>query len=219
MSCARHRAAILEGALGSAVPDAAAAHLAACPECRQALERERELLLRIDTELQGALAVDPSPALVPRIREAVARGRSRRAWAWRLLLPALAGALVLLALAQLTPPAPAPLRDAAGARPEEAVAAPVAGVAALVPSPPTAAPEARPAARRPARTVVPAARTEPEVLVPGDQQAALGRLAALLRRGDRDLASLAAADAAPLQIEELKVAPLEIAPLSPDSPK
>ena len=213
MSCDRFRAAILESALDEALLAAAGEHLALCSQCRQALERERELLQRIDADLRAALEIAPSPSLLPRIHARVAREPARGSpWTMRWLLPAVAGALALFALARYTrQPPPGPTQ---GER-----AAPVVAASAA-PSSPQAEPRTREVrVSGPRRTVALAPRAEPEVIVPAAEEAALRQLAAVLRRKEVELASVALAEAESPPIEDLKVAPLDIPPLSPDSPR
>lgn len=73
------------------------AHALACPACREFLERQREL----DAELFAALQVPPPDGLADRIL--VARGLSRRRWAW----PVAASVVLAAGLAVLWPRATA----------------------------------------------------------------------------------------------------------------
>jgi predicted anti-sigma-YlaC factor YlaD len=100
MTCERNRSELREVALGAAPSTRLEAHLASCLACRALLAEERSRLAVIEDEVGQALAVEPSPSLLPRAREVATRQaaepRSRFAW----LLPVAAS---LIALAVLIP--------------------------------------------------------------------------------------------------------------------
>jgi hypothetical protein len=192
MTCEESRRSLIDVALGECAP-ALEAHLAGCGPCRTALAAERDLLGRIDAELQEALNVRPSPAFLPGVRQRVAALRAdpdapHRWW----LVPALAtlaGVLVVGSLVRHTTPSPAP----SSARPAEhstgAAPEPVAPVmarapeAAPVPVPqevalPDTRPDVTPATRQETATKTP---PMPRVFVPAEDAEAVRRLARRLR--------------------------------------
>ena len=194
MACHQYTGAIRDRALGAPLGAEAASHLAACAACQAVLDGETQVLATIDVALAEIASTAPSPHFVPRLRAHVAdraRQSSRRTW-W---IPATMVAAALMAAAAIvttrlpreyraTPEAPANRPAAvAGVAPAER---PVDG------SPP---PVARSTASRPRgerrvvraqAPVVPAA----EVLVPGEQREAVGRLFESLRAGRPDVVSI-----------------------------
>ena len=217
MDCERFGDALAGVAAGEPAPAAVEAHLASCRTCRGELASRRRALALADAELDGLLAVEPTPELAVRIRQAVAEaGPSRRLWlGW--LWPAMAAvATLLVAFAVLgrgTSPAPEP-RVEADVRPS-----------------PTASPQvaesARPAldtrARRDGAPTRPRAGgrgipAEPEVLVPPGETETLVRFVSLVYRDRLAPTSLAAAGQPSADLAEpapLEIKPLEIVPLDP----
>jgi anti-sigma factor RsiW len=101
MTCERPQelfSAYLEGTLDPAVRRDLEGHLAACPECAAALAGLR----RIDAAVAGWPELEPSPALLARLRAIPAARKKRRFVPDILLRPSLqpyfAGAAVLLAV-------------------------------------------------------------------------------------------------------------------------
>jgi len=177
MSCDRHADAILEHALGEPASLELQGHLQSCAGCRAALERERRLVGRIDGGLREALAVSPSPELLPRVRQAVGETTARRAWPWLRWVPSAAALVLVIA-------AVASLRNRASSNPTPLTAAGIPQPAIAEQPRPAARPvESTPASRRgplvrpaPARAAV-----LPEVLVPAGESELIRRYAAALR--------------------------------------
>jgi len=116
-------------------------------------------------EIEEALAVEPSPEFSSRVRQRIADQRAKRSarWPWKVWAPALAMAVVAIAVLLYRPaqgPAPVqPERIAVAAPPEVPVPAP------KPPSPPTLkAPSKAPALKK--------ALLEPEVLIDPRETAA-----------------------------------------------
>ncbi len=214
MSCANFAEAILEHALGEPATPELQAHLRSCEACRAALERERRLVGTIDDGLSEALAVAPSPALLPRVRQAVGTPRAHSAWSWPRLLPIAAG---LAAVATLLV-----LRGRPEAVPSERPATPAIAVAARPdpPSPSVAVPAATPVrVVRPA-TEPPRKPPQPEVLIPPGEAELLARYAAAVRV--RRIAPVGVEDARSqeLAVPQLRqIAPLEVTPLTDVNPE
>jgi hypothetical protein len=83
MSCERFRSALGAVAAGEEMPGELAAHLPGCLACREALETERQRVARIDREVQAALDVAPSAALLARVREQLAQEPRSEPRLWR----------------------------------------------------------------------------------------------------------------------------------------
>jgi hypothetical protein len=80
MDCKRYSDWIDDAAAGATNPGLDAElqrHLAACENCRQALERQRKLLAAIDQTVMHTLAAEPSPQMLARIRQRIAAERIR----------------------------------------------------------------------------------------------------------------------------------------------
>ena len=60
MSCDRYRDAIVDHACGAELAADAATHLGDCQACRRMFEEQRQVLQRLDADLQGVLAIEPS---------------------------------------------------------------------------------------------------------------------------------------------------------------
>ena len=231
MDCGRYKESLTDAAVG-ALPSRRqaelAAHLEGCGECRAALDAERRLLAAIDRAVAASLAAEPSPQFAARVRLRLAEeSRPARAWlSW--WIPVAAGALAVLAvvavwLARRQPAAPGiaeSARTIAGQPPPAAEAPALAGKAA--PGTRSSLPIERPArprggvpVRRNVQPVVTGAAGL-EVLVPPGQREAVLQLYEAVRRGRMDLASLFA-QPAPLEPEQINIAPLQVDTLDLDS--
>jgi anti-sigma factor RsiW len=223
MGCERYQKQLMDAALGGLVPGREAelrAHVAGCDACAAEFERQQQLVLAMDRAIDASAAVEPSPEFTARVRMKIAEQPAPASWFGR-WVPAVAGALAVLALvvwliprADVTPPQP----------PNS-----VAKVAPPVTQPPSSASVTPPISktpgtpRGPRAPVVANARPDlPEVLVPRDQQLGVQWLYEALEkqpvRMGGILAQVAAqteAATAPIEIQELKIAPLEIRPLQP----
>jgi hypothetical protein len=226
MACGRFRDAVTDVAAGAPAPAAVEVHLAACEACRAELATLRQALARADAELAGLAAAEPSPELAVRIRQAVAD--SPPAWRFGWLWPAAAVAATLLVafavwLGRAPTPEPGVAAETTAVIPRDSRLPGPEGSA--TPADPSS-PDTRRARREdravavghrqsPAATAVP---TEPEVLVPAGEEAALLRLVALVHRERLAPAALAAVGEPSADLPELpsvEIEPLEIVPLDP----
>jgi len=211
VSCERWADAILEQALGAPASPELESHLRSCDGCRDALQRERRLLGRIDGELSEAVSLTPSPTFLPRVRERVAtEAPGRRWWTLPVLLPVAASVVVVIAGLSLmrrppsrpqiveAPPLPSP-RAAVSVEP----VAPSAAATRVAPP--------RVERRRLER------RTEPEVLVPPGEEELTRRFVVALRARRADETGVVAGEpespnlAIPLLAE---IPPIEVKPLT-----
>lgn len=226
MGCERFQKQLMNAALGGLEPareDGLRKHLAACDACRAEFQRQQQLAFAMDRALEASAAVEPSPEFAARVRMKIAEQPvPAPSWfgGW---VPAAAGALAVLALIVWL----MPRREVTPAHSPSA--GPIAKGAPIGDEPPRTARMTPPIAKppRPLRvqpaTVLAATRTAlPEVLVPRDQQLGIQWLYNALERQPARLGGILAevaaqteAAAAPIQIQELKIAPLEIRPLQP----
>ena len=215
MSCPSYRGALLDVALGAPESPRLLTHLASCPACGEALERERGHVSRIDLELRSALEVVPSPGFLPHARRRAAEKERSPAWpSLRWLVPAGIGLVVLmggiLVGRRSTPPPVA--QEPAIIRPTPAPPreSPAPDVAAAAP-----APGSRPIAPQPARSepIRPPPR-EPEVLLPAGEEAAFQRFVQDMQERRVDRISLLAAGLETGDVESIAVAAVEVEPLA-----
>lgn len=170
-------------------------------------ERERDLLGRVDEELQQTLDVAPGPEFLPRVRERVANEASAsRAWTQPWLIPVAAGLVAVIATMLLLRQPATTGSPAIQARSEASPAVaesprPIPEARVSVPEPPT-----RPLVRQPRPE---RAKTEPEVLVPPGEEELLRSFVAGIQTGRVDATALAAGEAKP---PDLAIAPLEEIP-------
>lgn len=216
MSCRSYRGALLDVALGAPEPPGLEAHLASCPECREALERERAHVSRMDLELRSALEVEPSPALLSRARRRVAEKEPSPARPWlRWLVPAGVGLAVLtgaiLVGRRVAPPAAPPSAAVVRPIPAPPRELPAPHVAAAEPAPESRAPAAVPA--RPARIRQPRP-TEPEVLLSAGERVAFHRFVRDMQQRQVDRISLLAAGLDRGDIRDMAIAAVEVEPLA-----
>jgi hypothetical protein len=165
----------------------------------------------LDAALREALRVEPGPEFLPRVRERLRQERPAPGWNW---LPAtlLAGAaLVLVVALGLGAGRMASLEKA-----RLATAPSYAPPAATLAPPPLVS---RRGAAAPAAAItlpngaVPRIASEPEVLVPEGQEAAIARFAAGIEALEQD-ALLGALARSPSQLADLRIEPLSIEPLA-----
>jgi hypothetical protein len=224
MACQRFAAAIRGHALGAPLAAEAAAHLSACPVCRSTFDAERRVLATIDEALADVAAAAPSAHFVSRLRAHVEVASGH--WApHRWLIPAVAAAITLLAVALIVPrfsPERADPREASSVRPPQVPPAasarsPIEDANAAVPV--ATVPRARRGHARTLAAIRPAAA--PEVLVPERERAAVGRLFASLRTGRPEVVSMlmrlrggeALTDAQAVTIEPLRIDPVVVSEL------
>jgi hypothetical protein len=194
MACYRYSGAIRDRALGSPLGADAARHLAGCTACQAVLDGETRVLATIDGALAEIASAAPSPHFVSRLRAHVAdrsRQSPRNTW-W---IPAAMVAAALVAAAAIvttrlpreyraTPQTPANRPAAvAGVAPAER---PVDRSSQAFAGTTTPRPRGERRVVRAQAAAVPAA----EVLVPGEQREAVGRLFESLRAGRPDAVSM-----------------------------
>ncbi|HEX2713898.1 MAG TPA: hypothetical protein VHM88_17020 [Candidatus Acidoferrales bacterium] len=226
MACAGYKESLTEAALGGLELERAklAAHLAVCAACRAVLEDERRLVTAIDRGLAASVAEEPSRGFASRVLRHVQYERlparsGLRGWA-----PAAAAALAVLALGAIwlarrgsgPPGQPRPQEAAVERRPDiEQAAAPASPVQeGHLPAPAAE----RITAHRRGSTSFPvgqaaAGATEPEVLVPPNEEALVMAVYRTSWSSPLDAPPLGA----PLEVSELSIAPLEVRPLDGDS--
>ena len=186
----------------------------------------------LDRELEAALAVDPSPEFVARVRTRV---QTQRNAAWSALpwgFAAAAGAIVVVAAVVVGMSRAGRFERAQDL--SSGVKSPVPNSQDLSPAPPASpiakdTPVAQDHSRAPRTTprnaVAPstrrnAPRNEPEMLVSADEARALRRLFADVRKGLIDLSSLqevAPATAALQPPSEIAFAPIVFEPIAPET--
>jgi len=181
--------------------------------------REPSADTALDDELERALAVEPSPEFVARIRTGIAQEAMSSRWSLPRLVAVAGLALVPVVALVLLRPAPRPSTqpiDAVASSSGPAVAPPVRLVE---PTPEPAQPAVvreRPSTPRARAAAAPrSTAAPPEVLIAADEAEALQRLLAGIRDGRVDPASIppdpfAVAAAEPVQ---LAIAPITVAPL------
>lgn len=179
----------------------------------------------LEREIEAALAVDPSPQFVAKIRARVASEPAPTSWwplRWPVLATAAASAVVAVAVASMWQPS-APEQSATlsgadvvltGPAPEQpARATPERTAAPRVPSPATVARTSSHSTRSVARTV--SGPREPEVLISRDEQRAFALLVTAVHEGrfQRALASTAKASDTWAEPMDISITPLVIEPL------
>ena len=170
----------------------------------------------IDREVQAALAVDPSPEFLARVRTRIATEPAGDAsWlSWKVVAAGALAVAILMAVV-VSRPEGTPTAVSQASRAEDVRLAPPAAV-----EPPRRAetPEARTRAWR-AEAPEARRRPEPEILLDPAETRALRRLIAGTRDGSLDLsASLRAATPTAMDlppIDAIVIAPLTIDPLTP----
>lgn len=220
MSCDRYTDAIVDHACGAELADDAAAHVRGCSACRRMLEEQRQVLQGLDSDLQEALAIEPSAWFEAHTLAGLERSPVRRPRAfWWIAVAAAASVIILGALVAIRSgdERTNDRREAAG-RP----VAPPTTVVERVPSrgaPAVAATNSAPASsgapRRRERATVAVARqggaTKPDVAIGATQAQAIARYLALVRKGAIDSSALAdpntMAIAAP---DDLVIAPISV---------
>lgn len=136
MSCKRYAGELADAVAGESLTAGFQAHLQECETCRRRLVEGRQVLAALDRELGEALAIEPSAALLARVKDRVALvepapvDSSRVAAAWRiaatvavaagvagsvwLLRPGVPGGKALPRIANASPSAPVGSPRAAG---------------------------------------------------------------------------------------------------------
>ncbi len=225
MSCERFRDALTDAAAGEAVAEALEAHLGTCSACESELAELRRLMAAADDELSALAVTEPSPALRVRIGEAVAAPTPAPTVRWAFAWTATAAAVLALAVFGLwrsslprpsASPAvalhtPAPRPTAAAASSPVAVADLSSSAGPGLSRSPSESTH-RATSVRSTRAVRRSVRTEPEVLVPSGEQAALLQYVALVHQQKAGPSALLAVGQRSPDLPEER---LEIAPLDP----
>jgi hypothetical protein len=223
MGCERYQKQLMDAALGGLALERETelrAHVAGCDACAAEFERQQRLVLAMDRAIDASTAVEPSPEFTARVRMKIAEQPAPAPLWLSGWVPAVAGALAVLALVVwLVPrrevlPTP-PTNSAKSTSPVTQRPWPVNATPPITKAPGTS--------RGPRAPVVANARPDlPEVLVPRDQEFGVQWLYEALEKQPARvggiLAQVAAqteAATAPIEIQELKIAPLEIRPLQP----
>lgn len=226
MTCQQCAAALIDLAASGSEPNAELrAHLQACPSCRAALQRERELFASIDSTLRASTNASIPAAFVQRVRAAVnqqpavPRISSLRP---RVVFGVAAAAIILFSFAHYARRAKLESGDNSIARrqPSPEAVLPKSPAPSLN-SASSRVPPPNPETRRTRVSTgnLPHPSTspprEPEILVSNDQEILLARYAEqLLRR--TSLSALAAAPASEVDLSQtpaLQVSPIQIAQL------
>ncbi|MGH9371021.1 MAG: hypothetical protein ACRD15_05775 [Vicinamibacterales bacterium] len=192
MSCERFGEAITDHACGAPIDDLAAAHLAGCAACRQALDEQQRLIQDVEHELRNALALTASPDLVASASWKERHRPAAIAGVW--WAGAAAAAVIAVGVYIGWPAEPRPDPPGAVVSPRPAPPHSPDVVAHSAPAPPTS-----PVARRPERAVAPKPKTiarpsrvpsrpqpQREVIVAPTQARAIARLRELVRSGVLD---------------------------------
>ena len=218
MDCRRVQAALSEAAAGGEPEAKLARHLETCVSCGAELQRLRTVVLQLERQLEAELAVEVPAELAARVRQRLAEVPPSHGvsfvWAGA---AGLALALVVafaLVVARSGVPIRAPeatrLQKWSNRRPPSLAQAD-RETSVMVSTPPT---EPTPA---------PPAPTQPDVLVPPGQEAAIlvfhqrsrdGRLILSVKRSAKPLADSPRLHISPLESTPLEVEPIEISSLS-----
>jgi hypothetical protein len=123
MACERYKSRLIDEALAPGGDSELSAHLSGCADCRSELSRQRELQSHISGSIAAMVAVDPSPALLARVRQQIDVEVSPRRAGWMqwavggVAVAALAGFAIWFAgraLLRQSAPGPQPAQIAGG---------------------------------------------------------------------------------------------------------
>jgi anti-sigma factor RsiW len=216
--CEKYSDWITDSATGGLAPNREPellAHAAECDACREAYNHAREIAAFVDRGVESLVSAEPSAQFHTRLRARIAAERiaARPNWAgWAPMAAgvfALAALLLILVLRTQRPNSPS---IANNTEPASLSLQP-----SNRPSPSTTQNSpAAPNARRRTTPKHPKSPSQPEIIVPPGQLAAITQFAAAIRSGHIDGDKLLAAEEqtnAPLEIK-----PLEIVPLVPPQP-
>jgi hypothetical protein len=220
MFCESYRKALSEVVLlGGRAHGETAAHLDMCASCRETLAEEWALLQRIDGGLASLVVSGVRASLIPGVRARIADGaKSHRVW--RSVLACVTAALAIVAAAislSLRSNAPQVKLETAIAEPPPAVTSPATSwqVEKVLPYKPSS--QSRLMVMRRSPDAWAARNARPEVLVSGVDQLGLQRYAASLRtvtrRNAATLEEGSGPEIKPIEIAELDLKRLSIAPL------
>jgi hypothetical protein len=219
MPCESYKDALNSVAVGAPVTSELRSHLDGCAPCHAVLGDEQALLASIDAGLRAVANIEAPPSLIPGVRVRLAEERApRRASLSLRMVGACAAALLLITFTFVglrRPPAPRvelPLR--ATTQPPKSFAA------AADPPQLDVTPFPRSGGPRLATASSVAARSASRVLVPPDEREAFAHLVIAMERQSALAATLAkpglASSDAPLAVDPIRIAALEVKPLSED---
>jgi hypothetical protein len=221
MPCENYQDALNSAAAGAPASRALGSHLVSCDACRAALAEEHALLASIDAGLSSvanAPQIEVPPSLIPSVRARLAAEHApqRSSFSWTLAGASIAVLLLMAFLSAELVRQPAPLPQPSMAASTQPGVPPVRSSKGAAPSrhapPLRAAPEPRSAKARPA-----AASLLPVLLVPPDEREAFAHFLAAVETQSRLAAALAkpdpAAGDAPLPVNPIAIATLEVKPL------
>jgi hypothetical protein len=232
MTCHHYKQALLELAAAGAEtkPDPQLlAHLQACASCRSAFQNERSLFASIDSCLRSSANAEIPSSFIPTVRAQLQR-ESPAAQGVRitnplLWLPAIAAAAIILVIfaGQDRRVKSQPTDELATERTESPVAtAPTAASPSQATTAPIAAAVGKRVASkaiiRPDTNSVRAGSSNPEILVPPDQEILLAHYADQFRRHHQSSATLltevAPDQTTPLEVPLIQIAELDVKPLA-----
>jgi hypothetical protein len=211
--CEKYSGWITDAATGGLAPSREPellAHAAECEACREAYDHARQIAASVDRGVESLVSGEPSAHFNTRLRARIAEERTPARPSWAAWAPiaaavfALAALLLILVLRAQRPIAPS---IANNSRPASLSPQP-----SNPPSPSTALNTPAPSAtgrRTPAQH--PKSPSQPEIIVPPGQLAAIMQFAAAIRSGHIDGDKLLAAEKqtnAPLEIKPLEIVPL-----------
>jgi hypothetical protein len=231
MTCNHYKRALLELAAACVEPSPELhAHLQACSSCRSAFENERSLFASIDSCVRSSAKAEIPSSFIPTVRAQLQR-ESPAAQGARITnplfwLPAIAAAAIILFIFA-SQDRRVKSQPTAEQFATERIESPVAtATTAASPSQATIAPItaglgkrfASKAIIRPDKNPVRASSSDPEILVPPDQEILLACYADQFRRHHQSSATLltevAPDQTAPLQVPLIQIAELEVKPLA-----
>lgn len=207
MSCDRHRPVLMDVALGAPAPPELAAHLAVCAACRAALDRERQLVGRMNAEVEAALHVQPGAAFLPQVRQRVAEAPpAERRWLLLWFVPAAIGLLLVSRMLIRKPAAPAPAPERAATTELRPLPAP-----RLVPAP--SYPRATPSVAVRVARAQQASPAETAVLIPAGEREALRRYMHDLRARRVDFTPLRMVGFEASGLKGIEMPPIDLVPI------
>jgi anti-sigma factor RsiW len=226
MPCKHYKDSLVEAAATGAEPQGELrAHLGACASCRTAFAEEQSLFASIDAGLRATVTAGVPPSLLPRVRagldEAVA---PQRRWMQPLIFASASIAIAFLLFLMVRPHRtglndqavqirliPVPVKTQTNTHGE--IPAPGVQIASAAAN--------HSHATRNSTLLRSVASSKPEVLVPADERLALARFVAKLNERSGAAAALLAPAAekkdAPLSVDPLEIARLEVEPLDDET--
>jgi hypothetical protein len=217
MSCERFVDAIVDHALGAGIAAEAAAHLDGCGACRARFDEQARAIGGVERELWNALEVTPSPGFTRGVHARIETSRPRQSMMRPIPWGAVAAAAAIAMAVTVYRPTPERGIESAKVTREAPVRPPNSPVAdaSTAPAAQTPMPGRAPRPSLPAPSVTRRdARSEPEVIVPAQQNArAIARLLALVRSGALD-ADTMPPDRSASAAQDLVVPPLTVEPIS-----